>query len=138
VVIARELRNTMASMQRLLATLNSGASSGSAELTGTLQDLRRSMQRVDQLLVTNGPTVTEAVRGMRGAAVQADSLTRVLAHASAQFDTILTKVNSGAGPAAALLNDSTVVRDLMQTNAALRELLVDLKANPGRYIRLRL
>lgn len=138
IVVARELRNTMASMQRLLATLNSGASTSSQELAGTLQDLRRSMQRVDQLLVTNGPTVTEAVRGMRGAAQQADSLTRVLSHASAQFDSILTKVNSGAGPAAAMLNDSTVIRDLMQTNAALRELLIDFKANPGRYIRLRL
>ena len=42
------------------------------------------------------------------------------------------------GPIAALLNDSTMLRELMSTNTALRDLLVDFKANPGRYIRLRL
>ena len=138
VLLSRELRTTMSSLNRVLTTLNAGASSGSQELTGTLQDLRHSLQRVDQLLATNGPAVTETVRGMRGAAIQADSITRLLASASARFDSVLAKVNNGHGPAGALLNDTTVVRDLMQTNAALRDLLVDFKANPGRYIRLRL
>lgn len=138
IIIARELRNTMAATQRLLATLNSGASSGSQELTGTLQELRRSLQRVDQLLATNGPTVTDAMRGMRGAAMQADSMSRLLTSASARFDSILAKVNNGNGPAAALLNDSSMVRELRETNLALHDLLIDFKANPGRYIRLRL
>ncbi len=37
-----------------------------------------------------------------------------------------------------LLNDTTVLNELLATNTTLRELLIDFKANPGKYIRLRL
>lgn len=138
VFVTRELGATLRAMQQLMATLNSGAAGSTEQLQATLNDMRRAMQRVDQLLAQNGPVASEALRGIRDATARADSLTRTLSHASAQFDSILAKVNSGRGPAAALLNDSTVIRDLMSTNAALRELLLDFRANPGRYIRLRL
>jgi phospholipid/cholesterol/gamma-HCH transport system substrate-binding protein len=80
---------------------------------------------------------SDALRGMRDATFHADSMTRTLAHAGAQVDSILAKVNSGRGAASALLNDTTVVQQLMATNEALRSLLADFQANPGRYIRVR-
>lgn len=138
VSMTRELHATLRATQALLATLNSGAQGTSQRLEGAVDALRRSLQRVDVMLEQNGPTVGEALRGMRNASTSLDSLTRSLSRASAQFDSILTKVNSGRGPAAALLNDSSLVTELRQTNTALRDLLVDFKANPGRYIRLRL
>ena len=137
-MVSRELRATLRSTQTLLGTLNHGAGTSTEALTGALEDLRRALQRVDLLVQQNGPAATEAVGNMRNATARADSLTRTLQHTSAQFDSIIAKINSGHGPAAALLNDSTVIRDLMGTNAALRDLLTDFKANPGRYIRLRL
>jgi phospholipid/cholesterol/gamma-HCH transport system substrate-binding protein len=137
-MVSRELRATLRTTQSLLGTLNHGASTSTEQLTGALEDLRRALQRVDLLVQQNGPVATETMGNMRNATARADSLTRTLQHTSAQFDSILAKVNSGRGPAAALLNDSTVVRDLMGTNAALRDLLTDFRANPGRYIRLRL
>jgi phospholipid/cholesterol/gamma-HCH transport system substrate-binding protein len=136
--VSRELRSALVSTRVLLATLNSGAATSSDRLGGALDELRRAIQRVDLLLAQNGPVAADALRGMRDVTSHADSLTRSLTHASAQFDSILAKVSSGRGPAAALLNDTTIVRDLMTTNAALRELLADFRANPGRYIRLRL
>src|SRR6185436_13079427 len=111
-------------------------SMSTTRLVGALEDLRRALQRVDLLVAQNGPGATEAIASMRSASAHADSMARSLQHTSAQMDSILIKVNSGNGPAAALLNDSTVIRDLMSTNSALRELLTDFRVNPGRYIRL--
>jgi ABC-type transporter Mla subunit MlaD len=136
--MARELRATLRSTQSLLATLNTGAQGSTVRLQGALEDLRRSLQRVDLLVEQNGPGIGQALRGMNTAAVNMDNLTRSLMHASAQFDSVMVKLNSGHGPAAAMLNDSAMVTELRETNTALRDLLVDFKANPGRYIRLRL
>ncbi|HEY2806736.1 MAG TPA: MlaD family protein [Gemmatimonadales bacterium] len=133
-MVNRELRSTLHSTQTLLTTLNSGASVSTDRLVGALEDLRHVLQRVDQLAATNGPVATQAISGMRDATVHADSLTRTMQHASAQLDSILAKVNGGHGAVAAMLNDSTVMRNLMSTNEALRALLTDFKANPGRYI----
>ena len=133
-MVNAELRTTLRNTQALLATLNRGASTSTEQLVGTLEDLRRVLQRVDLLVQQNGPTATQAVTNMRDASAHADSLARTMQHATAQIDTILAKVNNGHGPVPALLNDSTVLRNLMSTNEALHALLVDFKANPGRYI----
>jgi len=138
IFVASELRTTLRSTQTLLGTLNTGASASSEQLQGALEGLRRSLQRVDLLMEQNGPAVGEALRGMNRASANLDSLSRALSHASAQFDSILVKINSGRGPAGALVNDTAMVSELRETNAALRDLLIDFKANPGRYIRLRL
>jgi len=137
-MVSRELRVTLRNTQALLATLNSGANLSTTRLVGALEELRHALQRVDLLVAQNGPGATEAIASVRSASAHADSMARSLQHTSAQMDSILMKVNSGSGPVAALLNDSTVIRDLMRTNGALRELLTDFRVNPGRYIRLRL
>jgi len=136
--VTRALRASLAQSQTLLATLNSGASASSDRLVAVLDELRRSIQRVDLLLEQNGPVASEALRGMRDATVHADSMTRTLSHAGAQVDSIMMKLNNGHGAAGTLLNDTTVVQQLMATNEALRSLLADFQANPGRYIRVRI
>jgi phospholipid/cholesterol/gamma-HCH transport system substrate-binding protein len=138
IYVAREMRVALRSTQTLLATLNAGAQGTTVRLQDALEALRRSLQRVELLVEQNGPAVGQTLRGMSSATVRLDSLTRSLTHASAQFDSVMVKLNSGRGPAAAMLNDSTIVAELRETNTALRDLLVDFKANPGRYIRLRL
>ena len=49
-------------------------------------------------------------------------------------DSVLARANSGRGPVARLLNDSTVMQNLLSTNEALRALLTDFRENPKRYI----
>lgn len=133
-----QLRVSLVATQALLTTLNSGAAASSNRLVSTLDDLRHAIQRVDLLLAQNGPVASDALRGMRDVTAHADSMTRVLAHAGAQVDSIMAKINSGRGVPGTLLNDTTIVHQMMETNEALRSLLSDFQANPGRYIRLRI
>ena len=138
VMVSRELRVTLRNAQTLLGTLNTGAGTSTRELVGVLENLRGAIQRVDLLVQQNGPGATRMIGNMASTSARADTVMRNLQRTSAQVDSVLAKINSGRGPAAAMLNDSTVVQNLMQTNAALRDLLTDFRANPGRYIRLRL
>jgi phospholipid/cholesterol/gamma-HCH transport system substrate-binding protein len=77
------------------------------------------------------------MRSVQSSARNMDSLTATLTRTTTQLDSILAKVNSGQGLAGTLVNDTTLVSEIRATNTALRDLLVDLKADPGRYIRLR-
>jgi phospholipid/cholesterol/gamma-HCH transport system substrate-binding protein len=133
----RELRATMVEARQLLQVLNRGAEGSSRELAGALEELRRLLHRMDLLVAENGPAVGETMRSVRSSARNVDSLTATLTRTTAQLDSILARVNSGQGLAGALVNDTALVSEIRATNTALRDLLVDVKADPGRYIRLR-
>jgi len=137
-MVSRELRVTLRNTQALLGTLDRGAGASTTQLVGALEELRGAIHRVDLLVAQNGPGATAMIGSMRNTSARADTVMRNFQRTSVQIDSIVAKINSGRGPAAALLNDSTVIQNLMQTNAAMRDLLADFKANPGRYIRLRL
>jgi phospholipid/cholesterol/gamma-HCH transport system substrate-binding protein len=53
------------------------------------------------------------------------------------LDSILVKINSGRGSIGRMVNDTTMVADLHAATSALTELLTDIKANPKRYINVR-
>jgi len=136
--VTRELRLTLAEARRLLVVLNSGATGSSQQLVGSLEELRNVLHRVDLLVAQNSGAVSETMHSVQSSAHAMDSLTTALTQTTSRMDSILAKVNSGQGLAGALVNDTTLVSEMRATNAALRDLLVDVKANPGRYIRLRL
>jgi len=135
---SRELRATLIEARRLLQVLNSGAAGSSHQLAASLEELRNVLHRTDLLIAQNSGAVTETMRSVQSSARAMDSLTTMLTQTSARMDSILVKVNSGRGLAGALVNDTSLVSEMRATNTALRELLVDFKANPSRYIRLRL
>ena len=82
--------------------------------------------------------VTQSAQSAREAARNAEVISRNLLSTTAALDSLVTRVNSGRGALGQLVNDTSLVNELRATNTALRELLVDIKADPGRYIRLRL
>jgi len=136
--LSRELRSSLADVRRLLVTLNQGSSATSQQLVGSLEDLRHVLQRADLTVAQTAPAFQEAMQSARRASANADTLAAQLSRTTVALDSILARVGAGRGLAWALVNDTSLVTEIRQTNAALRDLLVDLKANPGRYIRLRL
>jgi phospholipid/cholesterol/gamma-HCH transport system substrate-binding protein len=134
----RELRVVMADVRELLRTLNRGAGGASTALVGALEELRIVLQRTDLLVARASAPAAAALQSTQRAAANVDSLTVQLGRTTAVLDSVLSKVHHGQGLAAALVNDTALVGDLRATNAALRTLLEDIRANPGRYFRLRL
>lgn len=134
----RDLRAAMVEARALLGTLNSGASANATELRGALESLRMMLQRVDQLVAANAPAAGSTMVNIRAATANIEALTRNLGQTTATLDSLTARIAGGRGALGQLMNDTALVGELRQTNQALRDLLVDLKANPGRYIRLRL
>lgn len=136
--LTREVRASLGDVRHLLRTLDAGSAGASERLAASLEDLRRVLQRTDLLLQQSAPAVDRTLQSAQRAAANADTLTVALARTTAQIDSLLARISAGQGIAGALVNDTTLIPDLRATNAALRDLLVDVKANPGRYFRFRL
>lgn len=134
----RELRAVLIEARRTLETLGRAGEAPSRELTQALGELRRVFQRMDLVMAENQRAAGDAMRNVRDLSANLSQATTVLTHTTATIDSLLTRVNAGRGTLGALVNDSTLYQELRRTNSALGDLLVDLKANPGRYIRLRL
>jgi phospholipid/cholesterol/gamma-HCH transport system substrate-binding protein len=131
---AGELRNVLVQARRTLEQLGEASDRPSAELVRTLESLRRVFQRMDILLAQNTEPAGQAVSSMRDASQSLAQVSATLTRTSASLDSILIKISTGRGLAGQLINDTTIVADLRRTNHALAELLIDFKANPGRYI----
>lgn len=63
-----------------------------------------------------------------------DSSIQNLARASANLDDIARKINSGQGTAGQLVNNKELYDELGRTNRQLQDLIADIKANPKKYL----
>lgn len=133
----RELRNVLIEAGRTVEMLGQASAAPTRELVAALGELRRVFQRMDILLENNQRTATEAVTNLRDVSGNLEVATTSLTRTAATLDSLLNKVNSGPGAIGRFVNDSTLYTDLLRTNTALTELLVDIRVNPGRYFRLR-
>jgi ABC-type transporter Mla subunit MlaD len=138
ILVSHQLRITLENANRLLTTLNGSSATAMDTMIASLGELRRALQRMDQLVAQTSPAAEQTMRNAQAATAHADTLMRSLSRTSAAMDSLLELASHGRGPVPRLLGDSTVMNELMATNTALRELLIDFKANPGKYIRFRL
>jgi len=50
------------------------------------------------------------------------------------LDSISQKINTGQGTAGKLVNDKELYEDIKKTNKELQALIADIKANPKKYL----
>lgn len=119
------LNRTASSVQRTMERVDSSASSG---------DVRHI---VDDLAVASSE--------LRRATTQVRDLTERFATTQRQLDvllatsdSVLRKVNAGQGSLGLLVNDPALYQQSDSLLVQLRALVTDIKANPGRYFRLRI
>lgn len=138
ILVSHQLRLTLENANRLLTTLNGSSTTAMDQVIGSLEALRRTLQRMDVLVAQTAPAAEQTMRNSQAATAHADTLMRSLTRTSAAMDSLVEMASHGRGAVPRLLGDSMVVNELLATNTALRELLLDFKANPGKYIRFRL
>lgn len=126
-----DLRKVTGEMAALVAELGQIASAQSRELTITQQKLRATLAAVDPAVVDS------TLRSIRTSSANVAAITEELQHAQGQVRSILTKLDNGTGTAGKLLNDPTVYARLDSLLMRLDSLAIDVKANPRRYINLR-
>ena len=132
---AAELRAVLADARVAIGQFGTAAETGSAEAGRTLLKLRELLQRLDLML--GGGAAAQTLENMRDASRNLAQVTATLQKTSVSLDSILGKVNSGRGSLGRMVNYTTLATDLHAASTALTALLTDLKANPGRYVQVR-
>lgn len=125
------LRQVTADMAKLVTQLGAIASTQSAELSRTQQQLRSTLAAVDSAVVDS------TLRAFRTSSANVATITEELKHAQAQVRSVLEKLDNGTGTAGKLLNDPTLYARLDTLLLRLDSIAADVKANPRRYINLR-
>ena len=125
----REMRRTAFALNRVLETFNQVAAVQSRELQQTLVALRSRVNAVDSVQIDS------AVRAMKSSAQSLNNFTTELQTASTRFNTILTKVESGDGSLAKLMNDPGLYNDLRKVASRVDSMMLDLMKNPRKYLK---
>jgi phospholipid/cholesterol/gamma-HCH transport system substrate-binding protein len=115
---------------RLSIQLNSIAAEQNRNLTATMSSFRRAASAVDSAKIDST---------MRNFQTSSASLTRIAANldsTSRHANSLIAGIERGEGNAGKLLRDTLLYNDLRRLVGQVDTVLVDLKANPRKYINL--
>ena len=132
---AAQLRALLAEARTAVGQLGTATQTGSQEAGAALLDIRRVFQRLDLLLGKD--ETAQTLQGMRDASRNLAQVTATLERTTVSLDSILNKINTGRGSIGRMVNDTTLVTDLEAASRAITDLVTDLKANPSKYIHVR-
>lgn len=126
-----ELRKTIASTNALAQELTSVAQVQSKALASTLASLRRALDAIDSAAVDS------TVHSLAAASRNLAALTASLDSTGMRVNSILAKVDSGKGTVGLMLNDPGIYNNLRSLLGRLDSLTADLKANPKKYLNVK-
>jgi len=161
---ARELRSSIRNVADLSAELSTTVRAQSRDLTAVAHELRAGAgsvraaagsvahvaARVDSSVTTG--TLSHIVADMAAAssqlrlatarledmALRLDQSQRHLDSFLARSDSVMGKVNAGQGSMGLLVNDTSLYRNADSLVLQLQQLVADVKANPRRYVNLKI
>jgi phospholipid/cholesterol/gamma-HCH transport system substrate-binding protein len=124
-----QLRRTAVAMNRTLLNLNEIATVQSRELQATMVALRSRVNAIDSARVDS------TIRAMQSTAEGMRALSTELQASSVRFNSLMTKVESGDGSLAKLLNDPALYNDIRRIAFRVDSLMIDFRANPRKYLK---
>jgi phospholipid/cholesterol/gamma-HCH transport system substrate-binding protein len=127
-----DIRATIAQLTRLVAQISTVTAEQSRQLTATQAALRRTIASIDSAKVDS--TVTN----LRAASANLEQLSRDFGATNLKVQGVIDKAGTGEGTVAKLLNDGALYARLDTTLRRVDSLMIDLKANPRKYINLRI
>jgi phospholipid/cholesterol/gamma-HCH transport system substrate-binding protein len=126
-----DLRQTIASTNELAQELTRVAAEQSKGLSLTLASLRRTADALDSA------SIDSTVQNMQETTENLAALTNSLKSTTERIDNVMAKIETGDGTMGRLINDPGVYNELRQSLARLDSLIADVKANPKRYINVK-
>ncbi len=126
----REMRQTIATMNRLTSQMQGVVAEQNRNLTSTMAAFRSTAKGMDSA------QVAATMAQLRSSAASADSLMQRLSSNSTQIQAILARVERGEGTVGKLLTDTLLYRDMRNLLLSTDSLMADFKRNPRKYINL--
>lgn len=127
-----DVRATIAQLTSLVAQISRVTAEQSRQLSQTQAVVRRTLSAVDSAKVDS------TLQNVRAASANLERLSREFGETNARVQGIIEKANTGPGTVGRLLNDPALYARLDTTLRRVDSLMIDLKANPRKYINLRI
>lgn len=128
----KEVRTAIADLTKLMGQVSSVVAAQSTQLTKTQEALRSTIAAIDSVKIDS------TLSNVRTTSANLEALSRDLKATNAQVQTVIDKVNSGNGTVGRLMNDGAVYARLDSLLARVDSLAADFKANPRKYINLKI
>jgi phospholipid/cholesterol/gamma-HCH transport system substrate-binding protein len=126
----QDLKGTISSTNRLVRQISQIADEQSRELSRLTRNLNRSVSAIDSVVVDS------TMRNIRTTTANLAQLTADFQETRERMTALLTKMESGEGSAAKLLNDPGLYNDVRALVQRVDSLTADFKKNPRKYINL--
>jgi len=101
------------------------------EATAMLTSLKSAAARLDSTL--GNPAIQKSLAQMDEVVEGLKEMTEGLAVVTTALGSVMQKIDDGQGSIGMAINDSTIHQDMHEVLVSLRELLDDVRENPGRY-----
>jgi phospholipid/cholesterol/gamma-HCH transport system substrate-binding protein len=129
------VQSSAAELRVLLGQRSSLAEAQGEEVARLTASLNRSAQGLEAA-AGSGEDWARAVARADSALAVANETSRSLLRASASLEVILGRMEAGEGTLGQLSTDSTLYETLTQAVEGVRALVVDIRENPGRYVKI--
>jgi phospholipid/cholesterol/gamma-HCH transport system substrate-binding protein len=126
----QDLKGTLSATNRLVRQISQIADQQSRELSRLTRNLNRSVSAIDSAIVDS------TMRNIRTTTANLAQLTADFQETRERMSALLTRVESGEGSAAKLVNDPGLYNDVRALVQRVDSLATDFKKNPGKYIKL--
>ena len=126
----QDLKGTISATNRLVRQISQIADEQSREFSRLTRNLNRSVSAIDSAVVDS------TMRNIRATTANLAQLTADFQDTRQRMSTLLTKLESGDGSAAKLLNDPGLYNDVRALVQRVDSLTADFKKNPRKYINL--
>jgi phospholipid/cholesterol/gamma-HCH transport system substrate-binding protein len=126
----QDLKGTISSTNRLVRQISQIADEQSRELSRLTRNLNRSVSAIDSVVVDS------TMRNIRTTTANLAQLSADFQDTRVRMTALLTKLESGDGSAAKLLNDPGLYNDVRALVQRVDSLTTDFKKNPRKYINL--
>jgi phospholipid/cholesterol/gamma-HCH transport system substrate-binding protein len=126
----QDLRGTIGATNRLIRQISQVADEQSRGLTRLTNNLNRSITAIDSAVIDS------TMRNLRTTTANLAQLTSDFQETRDRMTALLTKLESGDGSAAKLINDPGLYNDVRSLVQRFDSLAADFKRNPRKYINL--
>ncbi|MCX6825969.1 MAG: MlaD family protein [candidate division Zixibacteria bacterium] len=106
------------------------------KLDETAENFLKASAELRKLAVGNAGRIDSVIARVDGSSKKLESLTNDLSNVALSAREFADKLNKGDGTLQMLVNDRRLYDDLRRTAGNIDDLVNDIRANPGKYIRL--
>lgn len=129
--------NMVANMERLSQSLSTFMTVNDQRLNQTVTNFQQASGELSAMLSRNAEAVDSAVTRFNHAGTELSGLVRSLDTLSASARNFAEQLNNGDGTLQLLMQDRRLYDDLRSTADNIDDLIADIKANPRKYINLK-